>query len=59
VCGSGVRVLLIVSPDSRAIFARRQAEIIIALFNFAEPALSPNADKFKLPNHRQGARLSG
>src|SRR3977135_1708654 len=33
--------LLIVSPDSRANLARRQAEIpLIALFRFPEPALS-------------------
>jgi hypothetical protein len=33
--------LLIVSPDSRANLARRQAETpLIALFRFAEPALS-------------------
>jgi hypothetical protein len=35
--------LLIVSPDSRVDLARRQAETpLIALFSFAEPALSAN-----------------
>src|SRR5437868_3386276 len=40
--------LLIVSPDSRANLARRQAEIpLIALFRFPEPALSMVAAAFK------------
>ena len=40
--------LLIVSPDSRANLARRQAEIpLIALFRFPEPALNALGAKLK------------